>query len=98
MSLKTLQTRILTQATDVVTGTLTGFIVASFRVWQWSTGPSTPMELSSTPLAVNNRDAIAVKTTALCFVVDGGINNFLYAVNTSNQLAPVVLSHVDLSA
>lgn len=99
MALKDQETQFITQFPNVVTGQITGFIAASFRVWSWQFGAAnTPVELVAIAMNCANQDAIIVKTAALCFVCDGGFANFLYAVDTSNAALPVILSHVDLSA
>lgn len=98
MALKDLQTQIITQAPDVVTGQIVGFIAASFRVWEWTTGPGTPMQINQIFMDLTKRDAIAIKDATLLFVCDGGVGNFLFSVDTSNPLAPAILDSVDLSA
>jgi len=104
MSLKDVQTRIIT-APIGASASIAGLIIASFRTWQWQTqAPCSPVQLSSVNFAGGNDGAISqIDINGSVAYVSGGASGTgqgtsnLYIFNISNLNAPTLTSNTSFT-
>jgi hypothetical protein len=98
MSLRTLQTRIITQPPPgTPTSPILSYIVASFRVYN-SADPVSPVQAGSVALsaAENAAAQVSPSDSGVVFVIDSQLSSNLYAVSVASPYSPVILDSVAL--
>ncbi len=98
MALKDIQTQIITQFPDAVTGQIVGFIAASLRVYD-ATNPTSVSLLGSVAMTLRPDATIIVSSvdSNVLFITDGSsITNILYSVSVTDFMAPTILDSLGL--
>lgn len=99
MSLRTLQTRILTQPPPSTPGpaTVSSYIVASFRAFD-NTNPAIPTEIGNVALSARSlADVVLHPNNPNIVLVTDGVafpGSRIYTVNVSDPTAPVILDSI----